>query len=325
MAKIWRFGFLSLGLVVSSAHAVIIGSDDDSKIAPFAREFADADPRPELSQLQPGKQWVCFEYFANNSELQYQRSYLFFNRGSGQAYNAGRDPVKTFALTPEGIKGFVGPNDSTVVRVNRKGDLIVEKRQGDKYVGYVSCIHQLLDTMPRPTVLSSGQMAYGVCGFRGRPEDRIADCGNIVKKTSKGLWALITQTVTNTKKLIHFWKDLSAGGLIWSDPVGEFVWDQANGTKGTEYEGRGVCQTYALVEPTGTLPSQTFFLPSKDDYQKAESHGIREALDMKNPSYWWWTSSAAGVDYGAWGFSGYVGDVGSVYRDDCGSVRCVAR
>lgn len=66
-------------------------------------------------------------------------------------------------------------------------------------------------------------------------------------------------------------------------------------------------------------------LPTKEEWEEAEKHGIREISCMKN--LWFWSSSMPlnGSDV-AYVFHGYSGSIYYGYRDYYdGSVRCVGR
>ena len=66
-------------------------------------------------------------------------------------------------------------------------------------------------------------------------------------------------------------------------------------------------------------------LPTKEEFEEAETHGFREVLP--NMSAWFWSASLCPIYAGlAYGFDGDVGGTDFGYRDfDYVSVRCVGR
>lgn len=109
-------------------------------------------------------------------------------------------------------------------------------------------------------------------------------------------------------------------GTIWTH-VGLHSWkDESSGlTWFPENPGR-----YNHKE-TMDLENDKQRLPTKEEFEEAEKHGIREVLNMFNK--WYWSASVhPSYSYYAYDFSGGDGDIGYDSRDDSYvSVRCVGR
>lgn len=100
-------------------------------------------------------------------------------------------------------------------------------------------------------------------------------------------------------KMTNGWKDKRTG-LIWTD------------------EEKGTYTHYEAVEKFGSS------LPTKQDFETAEKHGIRAIIDMKGK--WFWSASVhPDYDNFAYDFNGHSGGTAYYYRANYdGSVRCVA-
>ncbi len=96
------------------------------------------------------------------------------------------------------------------------------------------------------------------------------------------------------------WEDLTSG-LVWKyeDEEGTYTYDDAMSRFGES-------------------------LPSKEEWEVAEKHGVREVLSFRE-SYYWSSSLLSSNHYSAWVFSSDFGVVYYFLRNGAGPVRCVGR
>jgi hypothetical protein len=141
------------------------------------------------------------------------------------------------------------------------------------------------------------------CGLVGSIEDRIKDCHTHKTVRSGSVWAVVTRAKNKSGAVSILTRD-QRSGLIWSDKFPRVL---------SFEEAQRTCDSYAeFLNPAAPKPRYKWFLPSADDYQGAEDHGIREVLDMKwsdGEAPYFWTSSPH--DVYAKLFSSYDGDLRS--------------
>jgi hypothetical protein len=142
------------------------------------------------------------------------------------------------------------------------------------------------------------------CGLSGSVEERIKDC-SVQETSSKGNFVLVSRS----KNFVEINKDTKSG-LLWSDHLS---------SKMTYSNALKACKD--LKEMEGVAGS--WRLPSIDEYNTAESNGIRSSLP--NMNHWFWSSSVHDSDTGvALVFFGVNGNVYNIGGGDYNSVRCVA-
>lgn len=100
-------------------------------------------------------------------------------------------------------------------------------------------------------------------------------------------------------KMKEGWKDVKTG-LEWSNPVASW--------RGTHYEAQ---------EKFGDK------LPTKDEFEIAEKHGVREVL-LITSGYFWSSSVNPVFDFNACVFNGVNGYIGSYYRSVSEAALCVS-
>lgn len=129
-----------------------------------------------------------------------------------------------------------------------------------------------------------------------KPDLTKVEIGTLVMTTKGFVWKLLT---------------VSELGQSWLDETSGLTWfPKENGT----------FNHYQAVEQF-----QSSF-PTKEEFEKAEEHGIREIFnDFQNE--WFWSASVhPSFSYYAYFFNGSNGDIDYYYRYDYYvSVRCVAR
>lgn len=111
------------------------------------------------------------------------------------------------------------------------------------------------------------------CGTSGDQETRIKNCDQTITSESNVDWVLVTQTISRTGGLLSFWKDTGEEGMIWSN-----VFE----TKYGWHDAARTCTAYDIVQGSSELPEKYWKLPSQDDYELAEEHGIRDVLEMRD-------------------------------------------
>ena len=105
----------------------------------------------------------------------------------------------------------------------------------------------------------------------------------------------------------HVWTAVPTG---WRDESTKLTW------KYEDEEGK-----YTYDEAIAKFGEA---LPSKEEWETAEKHGIREVLDLEGK--WLWSSSLVSDFRGyAWLFGTGVGSVNSFDRYITGGARCVGR
>jgi hypothetical protein len=198
-----------------------------------------------------------------------------------------------------------------------------------------------------------------VCGKTAKTMvKKIANClvtGSTAKRVG---WSLITRYSAKIKDgkpcdatCKEVWRDDSSG-LIWSDLITdqittEFNWCQASGSKAESYCDEARYQSQArpvslcveaadLSAPIfgdgakgavklGTIPSLRWTLPTKEDWELAEAHGVRGVLPNLAEGGFWSSSVSSGSRGNAWYFYSYNGSVSNGNRNFTNGVRCVAR
>lgn len=121
----------------------------------------------------------------------------------------------------------------------------------------------------------------------------------------------VGQATTTSKGFVFVVTDVShPDGLVWKDVTTGAVWYPRERLKYTHYQA---------VEKFGTT------LPTMEEFEEAEKHGIREIMsDFEG--YYFWSSSLNPKDSGdARQFDGNDGDDFYDYRYNVDSVRCVGR
>lgn len=105
----------------------------------------------------------------------------------------------------------------------------------------------------------------------------------------------------------HVWTAVPTG---WHDSTSKLIW---------KYEDEPGEYTYddAIVKFGASLPI-------KEEWEEAESHGVREVLDLEGK--WYWSASVNSFTRSdAWYFNSFNGYVNNNSRDYPNSVRCVGR
>ncbi len=185
-----------------------------------------------------------------------------------------------------------------------------------------------------------------VCGLQGKISTRIADCHSMFlsQNDSKGrvTWSLVTSVPEKSdsnkrfepKKIFQVWRD-NISGLFWSDMLEDNEsWCEAAG----RISEKGICSNDSKIslceEKPGFLTPKKFAakkgflshvkwrLPTKEDWESAEKHGVREVLPNLPRWFWAETDFARHVDF-AWQFNAFDGflSTDSIYYTH--AVRCV--
>jgi hypothetical protein len=129
-----------------------------------------------------------------------------------------------------------------------------------------------------------------------KPNLRELEVGTVVISTKGFEFELVLKE--NEKES---WKDLTSG-ITWHD-IEDKRYTHHEAVK--EFEGR---------------------LPTKEEFEFAESHGFRDVLPNFLNKLFWSASVHPDNSYFAFYFNGYNGDVYNVFRDNYNvSVRCVGR
>jgi hypothetical protein len=194
--------------------------------------------------------------------------------------------------------------------------------------------------------------------------DRIAHCasqnptrstwdGSVSGNSGQGVWKLVTYNGAH-----EVWRD-ERTGLLWSDNLGTTNWCRASGASGggpfgqvdqynycdnVTYQNQVTPESWCTEDPgvstpgtydsmkggmrsaaTATSPSVVWRLPTKWDYNQAETDGIR--FPLPNMSFNFWSASVYTLfRISAWNFYGALGSFGTASRNGAGtSVRCVGR
>jgi len=143
----------------------------------------------------------------------------------------------------------------------------------------------------------------------------------LVQKLNKGQWlnpVVPSAVQQEPERKGHFvlvqrnedkseiWKD-EKSGLIWGDKLPKSISQHKAGT---------ACKKLAKID------GKSWRLPTKEEFEEAEVHGIRSALP--NMSYEFWSSSLdASYSRYAWSLNGRSGTVNRWDRNGLSSVRCV--
>jgi len=145
----------------------------------------------------------------------------------------------------------------------------------------------------------------------------------LVQKLNKGQWLnpVVPSAVQQELErkghfvLIQRKKDNSE---IWKDEKSELIWGDRLSKNMNHDHAKNAC--------TG-LPNfdgKSWRLPTKEEFESADTNGIRSALPNMNYTFWSSSVHASGPDY-VWLFDGDDGDLDVDYRRNyVGSVRCVA-
>jgi hypothetical protein len=120
--------------------------------------------------------------------------------------------------------------------------------------------------------------------------------------------------VTRTKEFKEIHKDIKSG-ILWGDRLP---------LKVTHFDAPEACE--ADHPEAGGISGLKWRLPSRKEYEEAETNGIRSAL--QNMCFWSWSSSLGSRGLGdAWLFDGCLGRFEadfSANHERVYSVRCVA-
>jgi hypothetical protein len=102
------------------------------------------------------------------------------------------------------------------------------------------------------------------------------------------------------------------GGLFWRDETSKLIWFPEETGKYNHHDAM-------------KLENEKKRLPTKEEFEEAEKHGIREILDMNGK--WFWSASVHPAYSGnAYDFYGVNGGIYNFNRYNYyGSVRCVGR
>ncbi|HCM38933.1 MAG: hypothetical protein A2Z97_09805 [Bdellovibrionales bacterium GWB1_52_6] len=129
------------------------------------------------------------------------------------------------------------------------------------------------------------------------------DCASVKQLSPVGTRCKTSKGVVFTR-MKNGWKDSGDGGSLWHDedrnPSMYFENSQPN--------SESYCKNRGLKQQVN------MYLPSKQDFEVADSHGIRELMkDMKGHSYWT-TTVDPGNPSGGYYFSGSSGGFGTYRR-----------
>ncbi|MBI2606773.1 MAG: DUF1566 domain-containing protein [Deltaproteobacteria bacterium] len=147
------------------------------------------------------------------------------------------------------------------------------------------------------------------CKAKQISEGKVA-CGETKTTANGSVWELVTRTESGHE----VWKDRQSG-LTFSDTLGK---------KYSLNDAQKACVSSVSRDARGKLLNLKWSLPTKEDYEAAEAHGIREVLpNMKDRWFWSLYPFYTG---GAYIFNGYSGVIGyDSYLNFPYSVRCVGR
>lgn len=131
----------------------------------------------------------------------------------------------------------------------------------------------------------------------------VRDCASAAQNSQLGTRCQ-TSTGAVFVRVDYGWKDTETKGKVWYDDMAKNL---------NQYSSKKLCSDKGQA------------LPSKEDFQIAESHGFREILkDMKNR--WFWSSSIYPYYTAfAYGFYGSDGNFDDDARYSLGFARCVGR
>lgn len=115
----------------------------------------------------------------------------------------------------------------------------------------------------------------------------------------------------------EFTKYYTKTGHVWTKQ-GEYWKDETSGLLWKDKDENGTYTFDSAVDRFGSL------LPTKDEWEIAELHGLREVIGIKN--YYFWSASVnANNHLNAWFFYGAIGVLYNTFRYFKYSVLCVKR
>ena len=139
--------FVTALILFSSLSANAGGLDQDPVTASLHEKFRTARDfkRSDLREMS-GKTWNCSQRSALNDHFlqqHFERGYVFFHGREldvDTVVNQGSTNIKTYFWMPSGLTGYLnqgGVNGTEVIRIDKKGNLIIEYSFGRKYyLGY---------------------------------------------------------------------------------------------------------------------------------------------------------------------------------------------
>ncbi len=119
------------------------------------------------------------------------------------------------------------------------------------------------------------------CGLSGSIAERIADCDESRVTRGGWVWRLVTRT--------------ASGSEVWMEPVDSVIWGEALRTvepamKGLMTYSRSLSACRCDLDENGRIYSMTWVLPTSEDYDRANSMGMREVLPNISEEFWTETS-----------------------------------
>lgn len=183
----------------------------------------------------------------------------------------------------------------------------------------------------------------GQCGTAATIEERIKNCAalpNATRKTSSGaIWNLVARyRYPATGKFYEVWQDAQTK-LLWGDhfdiryshyntiALGAQCQNIAADSKRCNVIAETACASEEGKRSNGAITEKKFALPTIEEFQEAQKHGMHEVLPNSN-GYWYWSSSLNASDpHIARGFYSFNKHsyLYFFYRDFPDSVRCVSR
>ncbi len=182
------------------------------------------------------------------------------------------------------------------------------------------------------------------CGNEGSVKQRIVDCASknfdreVRKSLGENTWRVVSRAGCTEKSCYEVWID-EVSGLLWTDVLtDEVTWFEATGS---EKKGAGgvtnatkvsVCEEKpAYTTPLKYAPMKGYLsgirwrLPSIEEWEESEKHGIRTVFDKNTWYRFFWSSSVISDEKNtAWQFNGWGGRKDNTeYRDGRLPVRCV--
>lgn len=133
--------------------------------------------------------------------------------------------------------------------------------------------------------------------------------------SGEGNWSLVYhQSPSANIDRVSIWIDHTTG-LLWSDSMGEYTWDEASGVGVNDAED--VCKNFTALP----LDEVKWILPSRNEFLQADLNGARFVLaDTQN---YFWTSLRDAQSKKAWGILQSTGELKSFADSTKLSVRCI--
>lgn len=149
----------------------------------------------------------------------------------------------------------------------------------------------------------SSQNSARSCGMSGTVRERLADCAvsmeaRVARATHR--WRLVARTSNS----MEVWRDEQTG-YLWSD-----VFERM-----TNYQASELCGAPGMRDETGYLVAEEALwrLPSRSEFEAADSHGMRQVLPHLTDKRFWTTIEHVSGYFAHDAASGFDGNTGEFH------------